>query len=205
MTGRAVRHGDPDPAELEAELLATGFRLLLAGGQPVAADQLAATLGRDPASVDAAVRRLERAGRLRLNAAGRLTGSHGLSVALTRHELLLDGRRYWTWCAWDAVGILGALSANGLVHSHSPLSGAAIGLVFEEGRPPACDVVVFIADRRPCASVIDEWCPLVNFFEHADAAATWAVQHETTGTAVRLEDASATATAEWRAWLREGD
>jgi alkylmercury lyase len=66
------------------------------------------------------LQKLEQAGLTRRDPAGRLLGSHGLSVAPTHHELVINGRRRWTWCAYDAVGILGALEADGQVRSRSP-------------------------------------------------------------------------------------
>jgi Alkylmercury lyase len=96
-------------------------------------------------------------------------------VAPTNHELVIDGRRRWTWCAHDAVGILGALEADGRVRSRSPYSGTLIELTFDAGQPAATDAMVFMAEE-PCRSVIDDWCPLVNLFEDDQAAAAWARQ-----------------------------
>ena len=100
------------PADDQA-LLARAFWLLLDHGRPVEVGALADALQREPAAVAAAVDRLEQAGLTRRDPAGRLLGSHGLSVAPTHHGLLIDGRRRWAWCAYDAVGILGALEAAG--------------------------------------------------------------------------------------------
>jgi hypothetical protein len=69
-------------------------------------------------------------------------------VTPTQHELLIDGKHRWTWCAYDAVGILGALEADGRVHSRSPRSGTLIELEFRGGRPDATEAVVFLAGGR---------------------------------------------------------
>ena len=185
----------------DAALLARAFCLLLDPGRPVDPGELAAVLRRDPADVTTALGRLARAGRLRRNPAGQVVGSHGLSILPTRHELVIDGTRRWTWCAWDAVGILGALGASGQVHSTSPQSGAPIELTFDPGRAPASDVVVFLAADETRDSVVDNWCPLVNFFEHAKAAAAWASSHGVPGRALSLEEATATGTVAWQRWL----
>jgi alkylmercury lyase len=147
--------------------------------------------------------RLEQAGLTRRDPAGRLLGSHGLSVAPTSHELLIDGRRRWTWCAYDAVGILGALEADGRVRSRSPHSGTLIELTFDAGQPAASDAVVFMAEG-PCRSVIDDWCPLVNLFEHDQAAAAWARQHGISGAARPVAQATRLGAAAWRAYLWPG-
>ena len=71
-------------------LLACAFWLLLDHGRPVEVGTLADALQREPAAVAAAVDRLEQAGLTRRDPAGRLLGSHGLSVAPTHHELVID-------------------------------------------------------------------------------------------------------------------
>src|SRR6266508_403605 len=98
-----------------------------------------------------------RQGRLRRDPAGAVSGSHGLSLTPTAHELLLENpagreRQYWTWCAWDAVGILAALDASGRIRSTSPSSGAPIQLDFHHGHPrdPEPRLVVFFADTDCC-------------------------------------------------------
>jgi alkylmercury lyase len=139
----------------------------------------------------------------RRDPAGRLLGSHGLSVAPTHHELLIDGKRRWTWCAYDAVGILGALAATGRVRSRSPRSGTLIELRFQAGRPAATEAVVFMA-QGPCRSVIDDWCPLVNLFEHDQAATAWARQDQAAGTVVPVAQATRAGAAAWRAYLWPG-
>jgi alkylmercury lyase len=185
-------------------LLARAFWLLLDQGRPVEVGALADALQREPAAVVAVVDRLAKAGLTRRDRAGRLLGgSHGLSVVPTHHELLMDGKRRWTWCAYDAVGILGALEADGRVRSRSPPSGALIELGFYGGRPDATEAVVFLAEG-PCRSVIDDWCPLVNLFEDDQAAAAWARQHGIAGAARPVAQATQLGAAAWRAYLWSG-
>jgi hypothetical protein len=52
---------------------------------------------------------------------------------------------------------------------------------------------------------VDEWCPLVNFFEHADAAQAWAAEHQVRGTAVPLAQATDQGKAAWRRWIADQD
>jgi alkylmercury lyase len=198
----AVEFGARDDAE--GLLLVEAFQLLLAEGRPVTVERLAWALGRDAETVEQALGRLERAGRTRRNPAGAVTSSLGLSVEPTAHELIVDGARRWTWCAYDAVGILAALGASGQVRSRSPHTGAPIELAFDQGRPATdSQVVVFLA-QGPCVSVVEDWCPLVTFFEDPDTAAAWAAQHGVTGTAVALPQAAATGAAAWRSQLDRG-
>jgi hypothetical protein len=195
----AVEFGDR--GHTEGRLLAEAFHLLLAEGHPVRVDRLAAALDRDVDTVAAVLGRLERAGRIRRNPAGAVTGSLGLAVEPTTHELIIAGTRRWTWCAYDAVGILAALDADGQVRSRDPHTGTLIRFAIQQGRPVAdSQVVVFLA-QEPCVSVVDDWCPLVNFFQDRETAAAWAAQRGVTGAAVPLEQAAATGGAAWRSQL----
>ena len=211
--GRATMSSTPDLGSgtaFEHALLATAFGLLLADGRPVSPARLAAALASDPSQVTGTLARLDQQGRVRLDPAGAVTGSHGLSVAPTRHELLFheesgEQRRFWTWCAWDAVGILAALEASGRVRSTSPSSGAPVEVTFHRGSLSRADpaLVVFFADADCCGtdSVVDQWCPLVNFFEHADAAKAWAAKHGVRGTAVPLAEATDRGKDAWTRWV----
>jgi Alkylmercury lyase len=209
----------------EHALLARAFHLLLDDGQPVSGARLAQALVCDPDRVEQALVLLDRQGRIRRDHTGAVTGSHGLSLTPTTHELILEQqpgqeRRFWTWCAWDAVGILAALAASGRIRSISPSSRAPIQLGFDHGQPrnPEPELVVFFADTDCCTpgaesdgsgcgsgSVIDDWCPMVNFFEHAEAAQAWAAEHRVRGTAVPLAQATDQGKVAWRRWIADQD
>jgi Alkylmercury lyase len=208
----------------EHTLLAKAFHLLLDDRRPISPAQLAGAFESRPERVERILALLDWQGRLRRDRTGALSGSHGLSLTPTPHELLLEhhnGReqQFWTWCAWDAVGILVALDASGRIRSTSPSSGAPIQLDFHYGHPhdPEPGLVVFFADTDCCTpangaddpgccgsgSVIDEWCPLVNFFEHAGAAQAWAAEHGVRGTAVPLAEATDRGRRVWRRWIAD--
>jgi hypothetical protein len=225
MTGQPDLPDLGDGPAFERAILARAFRLLLDDHRPVSVARLAQALAFDPGRVAQTLEALDRQGRIRRDQAGAVTGSHGLSLTPTPHELLLEhpggrAQRYWTWCAWDAVGILAALDASGRIRSTSPSSGATIELDFDHGQPrdPDRELVVFFADVDCCTpatgadedadgcgsgSVVDEWCPLVNFFEHADAAQAWAAEHRVRGTAVPLAQATDQGKAAWRRWIAD--
>lgn len=152
-----------DPTALQGALLAEAFHLLLSSGRPVPRATLARAVGCGEAAVDEALAGLERIGRTRSPAAGEVLGSLGLSIEPSPHELLLEVGRRYTWCALDAVGILGALDASGRIRSVSPATGAGIEIGFEQGRPIALGGLVLFIPSATCTSVVDEWRPLVNF------------------------------------------
>src|SRR5580692_3277152 len=91
-------------------LLTAAFRLILGTGTAVAPSQLAVTTSLAASSVRADLAELAAAGRVRLADTGEVQGSLGLTVIRTRHEVRVGQAAGYTWCALDAVGILGALA-----------------------------------------------------------------------------------------------
>lgn len=184
-------------SELDS-IRAAAFRSLLRSGSPVSVARLAEETGTDAGGAEEAVAELARQGGLVRNAAGEVVGAAGLSVAPTRHQIDVEGRRRWTWCALDAVGILGALGRGGRISSRSPTTDAPVEVRFEGGRPQPNDAVLFIAERGGTRSVVDEWCPLVNFFESAEAAEEWARRTGALGRIVSVEEATSMGAPMWR-------
>jgi Alkylmercury lyase len=176
------------------------FRQLFATGSPVGMESLAASIPCSPGTLDVALDELDKAGRIRRDETRRVVGSAGLSVIPDRHRLELDGRTFWTWCAYDILGIFGAHRATGTAFSRSPATGAAITVGFDDGRPKADGVVLF----RPsdsyaagCTNIYEEWCPNSNLFEDAKSARVWLTSRGLEGRVLGLEEASALATGEW--------
>lgn len=179
---------------------AYAFRLLLQTGKPVGVVQLARSMQSDVEQLTTTLGELDGAGRIRRDDAGRVIGSAGLSVVPDRHQMSIDDRTYWTWCAYDILGIMGALKASGRASSQSPASGARIELEFRDGAPQASGVVLFRPDdsfASCCTNVYNEWCPNSNFFEDEDAAHAWSSQRGIYGRILSLGEASRDASKEW--------
>ncbi len=144
---------------------------------------------------------LEKGGRIRLDAEGRVMGAVGLSVEPDRHRIDLDdGRTFWTWCAWDLLGIFGALHVDGVGRSTSPWSGASLEVRFRHGRPEPGSLVVFRPDdacRDRCRNLYLEWCSNINLFESHEAAEAWSERERMPGRALGLEEAADVASGHW--------
>jgi alkylmercury lyase len=188
------------PSESQALVRTAAFRLLLSSAEPIGANELAAKTGIRLEMLSGLLDELDRAGRIRRNAAGQVVGSAGLSVVSDRHEIELDGRRFWTWCAYDIFGIFGALGTRGRALSPSPPDGDKIVVDFAGGRPQKNDAVLFRPDEELvtcCESVYEEWCPNSNLFASPDLALRWADQHGMRGRTFDLDEASDVATKDW--------
>ena len=181
---------------LHDAILRAAFALLLDTGRPIPVVELAAALGASAEAIDAGLAELDRAGRVRRNEGGDVVASRGLSLTPTPHEITLAGERRFTWCAYDAVGILAALGADGRVRSRTPL-GEAVEFEIEAGHPVPADGLVLFLPARSAGSVVEEWCPLANFFLDADAAQRWASEGGVEGHVLSLAEASKLGAREW--------
>ena len=143
-------------------VLALAFNELLEAPQPVSVELLAESLGTEILALDEQLSALAERGWIRRNPEGAIVGSRGLSLEPTRHELELPQGRRYTWCAYDTLGIFGALAVSGTIRSTTPLD-EPVELEVVNGRPVAADGVVLFFPQRQVTSVVDEWCPLANF------------------------------------------
>lgn len=174
------------------------FRRLYSSGQPVTAEQLAADLEIEVEQAETTIAAMLAQGRIRVGDGGEVVGAQGLSVTPDRHEMWVGDRRFWTWCAMDAAGILGALGRSGCLRSRSPHSGAPLEVVFTDGRPEPTPAVVFIAEFSDCGSIYDEWCSQLNLFEDAAAATAWREASAAAGSWVAIGELAETAADRWR-------
>jgi hypothetical protein len=182
-------------------VLGVAFRRLLQDDEPLGLQELAASAVLAPEDVEAELELLASAGRVRRDRRGHVVGILGLSLEPTRHEIRIDELRRWTWCAYDAVGILGALGRDGVIRSTSPLDGSALEIPFVAGTPVKCDLVLFMPEYS-VDSVVDEWCPLVNFFSDADAAARWSGRRGVQGRILAITDATRAGAEHWGRYVR---
>ena len=187
------------PSDAQALIRTVAFRLLLERADAVSDEELAAATGIRQDRLAQHLEQMERAGRIRRDETGRVVGSAGLSVTKDRHEIELDGRRFWTWCAYDILGIFRALEANGRALSPSP-AGRTIEVRFEQGLPVNSDAVLFRPDdelMHCCENVYEEWCPNSNFFSDAEQAKTWAEERGLRGRIMDLAEGSTLGGNDW--------
>jgi|ERR1700736_1755924 len=188
----------PDPLTPLADVAHAGaFNLLLSTGRPLTSRSLAARLGVSPAEGSQLVAMLRERGHVRVDDHERIVGAAGLSVVPSRHRIFMGGRPYWTWCAYDAVGIMGAVRSTGSAVSRSPLTGAGLEVRFWDGRPEPTSIVIFMAEGGNGGSLYDEWCPHVNFFEDEESALAWAAREGVEGLSLTVAKATAKGSLAW--------
>jgi hypothetical protein len=183
----------------EERLRAVAFALLLARRTPISAADIAAAAG--VADVGGRLDALCGAGWLDRDSEGRVTGAAGLSLDRGTHGLRMDGHHFRTWCAYDALGIAGALGADATVETTCGQCDAPITVPTLSGRPPASRparlwLAAGGADLRAdfCAPTVLLCSPA-----HAD---TWATEHGDRGAILGLRAAATRGAREWTACAR---
>lgn len=160
-----------DLADHDDNIAREAFRILLSGSGVLPISTLAERVGTEPALVRQLLENLQRRGRVEMHQ-DRLLGVYGLTLKSTEHRLTLRGSTFFTWCAFDVVGIPAALGESAEIASvcarcHTPLS-----LSITDGEPPKLPLVIsWLAER--CESVREQFCPTVNFYcdeSHYNAA-----------------------------------
>lgn len=153
---------------------------LLAKGEPVATADLAAGLGLSEAVVNGI---LDGWPGVYYDEDRRVIGYWGLTLPETDHRFEVDGKRLFTWCAWDSLFLPELLQQTAHVESLCPTTGEKIGLTITphgiEHRQPAGTVMSFV--KPDAARVRQEWilnfCHYVYFFTSADEATRWVSKH----------------------------
>lgn len=194
--------------DLEATVRAAAFRLLFRSAEAITPESLAQATGIPGDRLAALLDDLDGAGRIRRDEAGRVVGSAGLSVVPDRHQIEIEGRRFWTWCAYDFLGIFGALQASGRAWSRIPSTGEMIHLDFIAGRPQKSSAVLFQPDTELFSrsdNVYEEWCSNSNLFADHDAARKWAREHGLQGRVLTLTEAADLAPEAWKTLTNGGE
>jgi hypothetical protein len=111
--------------------------------------------------------RLTRQGRLTLDETGTaIAGAAGLSLLPSRHTLILNGHKLWTWCAFDAVGIPAGLGADARVESTCSVCDRPVAVEIVRGQlvrqqPGALSVT--LVPPAGCGQVRDGICMEMGF------------------------------------------
>lgn len=179
------------------QLQAAAFALLFETGQPVTRDQITTHVELTEAEVDSLLEDFDTVGRIRFNSEDHVVGIAGLSIEETRHRLDIDGTTRWTWCALDAIGILGALGRHATYTTQVPDSDDVLEVRFSPDGPEPSTAVVFMADGYGSDSVVETWCPTVNLFADIETAQRWADTHGVAGRPIAVSALVADAAAMW--------
>jgi len=187
--------------EFENRIQATAFRTLLRTVKPLSVDNLAKAMETSAVTISDCIEELLRFGQVRLDPDGYIIGAVGLSLTPTRHELSIDGARYWAWCGFDVIGIFGALHVSGSVRSLDSFGNEILRLEFVDGIPQDRSLTVFMADPPKGDSVCDSWYSKVNFFTSMQVAEAWSQANGASGSSVSVGNLVPVAREVWSRFL----
>jgi alkylmercury lyase len=158
------------------ELVPHAMRLL-AEGEPVALEELAAAARHSLEEVRAALGVQTSA---ELDSDGRLVGL-GLTLRPTPHRYLLDGRTVFAWCASDALTFPVVLGRPGVIESTCGSTGQPIRIELTRDGvdrvDPSGAVVSAVRPTGQLADVRSAICQQGRFFASPRAAEHWAAEH----------------------------
>ncbi len=156
---------------------------LLAEGKPVSRDRLAQALGR---STDTVIHTLSQWPGIFYDESERIVAFLGLSVNKTQHQLTVNGRTVYTWCAWDTLFIPELLNATVDISSTCGATGEGVRLTVSPSGIQAVepgDVVVsfLIPDENELReNVTASFCHFVYFFRSREDGEAWVSEHDGT-------------------------
>jgi len=179
--------------EIDARERGVAIRLYqrLAGGVPVAAQEVSSDL---ELSTDEVEGILDRWYGVIRDEERRVYGFWGLSLRETKHHFKVDGRRLYTWCAWDALFIPEILAKPAQIASTCPVTGQSVRLTVTsrgiEHLEPSGAVMSLVTPEpaRIRDNVVQNFCHFVHFFSAAEAGSSWTAENAGTFL-VSLDDA----------------
>jgi alkylmercury lyase len=168
---------------VDDQRLALKLYRLLAQGEPVSSDQLAAALGRSTDSVNQTL--IQWPG-VFYDKSACINSFLGLSVEKTPHQLMVNGRSVYTWCAWDTLFLPELLNTTAKISSACGATGEVIRLMVSPSGiqtvEPGDVVVSFLIpdeyDLRE--NVIASFCHFVFFFRSREDGEAWVAEHDGT-------------------------
>jgi alkylmercury lyase len=147
------------------------FQSFLKNGVPLSMAEFAQLMGLSESdAIDLAKNKGE------LNESGELVGFLGLSIVPTNHQLIINNKNFYTWCAADTLIFPAILEVEAKVISADPITGEAIRVAIEN------DILTSIEPGQSMISWIDDvddadircsMCNRVHFFASGDSANKW--------------------------------
>jgi hypothetical protein len=120
--------------ELDLRIRSEVYGSFVRTGNAPSAGDTAEALALDPNEVEDAFQRLHDAHALVLQpGTTEIRMLNPFSAFETPHRVHADGRDWFANCAWDALGVLGALHTDGAVESECPDCGERLDLEVREG------------------------------------------------------------------------
>ena len=160
------------PATVAATVRRAAFTRLRSGNA-VSQSTLALDTGLSSSAVRTALGELVSTGQANLDARHHVVAVGGLSVVPAAHGLFMDGSAFWTWCAFDAIGVPAALGLDAVARTRCGHCAAPIDVILTAGTPRSDSAIVGWLPGRPCTNVQEDFCPEANLFCNEAHLGAW--------------------------------
>lgn len=172
----------------EEQRAGIGLLRELARGQPVTIDQLAQALGLRRSLAETLVRSSTLSPYIHLDEGGKIQGFMGLAVSHAGHEITLDGRRLWTWCAYDTLFLPALLGKTAEIETRDPETERVIRLSVSpaviESAEPVGTVASIVGPQLWDHASVDllraSACHFMFFFDLRASGETWQAKNPAT-------------------------
>ncbi len=165
---------------LTEQRISVALYRLLAKGQPIAREALAAEVRLPVAEINAV---LSAWYGVFYDKANRIIGYWGLALSEMKHRFRVNGNGLYTWCAWDNLFIPQILGATAEVESACPVTNDAIYLTVDpdgiKSVQPVSAVVSFVTPEQAKIkeNVVLNFCHHVHFLRSEGAGKDWTSRH----------------------------
>ncbi len=149
---------------------------LLARGKPATPEEIAASAGKSPEEVRAALEQFPSA---EWEEHGRVVGA-GLTLQPTPHRFEVEGRTLFAWCALDTLMFPVILGRQASIESPCRGTGEPVRVEATPTRIETVEpssAVVSIVEPKDAANIRGVFCENVHFFASPGAASRWLERH----------------------------
>ncbi len=172
----------PQQMSVDEQRVSIELYRLLAKGKPVVALLLAEATG---LSVESVNRILKSLSGVLYNDDGMIEGYLGLGLNETGHTFEVEGKKLYTWCAWDTLFLPALIGKRAIIGSTCPVTKEKIGLTvgadgtIERLDPAGAVMSILAVDKESFdKNIIKSFCSFVYFFSSGEAGRVWAAGHE---------------------------
>jgi alkylmercury lyase len=102
-----------------------------------------------------------------------VVGMRGLTVRPSRHRMALGDHQFYTWCAYDLIGVTAALEVDAVVGTTCGHCEEPIEVHIRQGQPVDDEKIVGWLPCRTPGRVIEEFCPYANLFCEEEHLLAW--------------------------------
>lgn len=160
----------------------------LARGDPLTIAHLARALGTPVEAAEALTRDSALSPFVHKDEGGRIQGFYGLSVMPTHHQITINGRKLWAWCAPDTLLYPELFRASAAIETRDPEAGELVRLTVSPDRIVAVEPADVVASiRRPeawdassAARIMATACHFNFFFASRESGEHWVAKHPET-------------------------